>query len=188
MNTQHGCPWIQPSAIRLSWVPWSRTLNVNRGVQGGVAGGPLFSPEFTRLPKSWFLSSHGPLLQSVGGWLVDPHCQGTGCPSRPCSDGWLALAGAPVISRNLAGGPAATLAASNFKAWFKASFRIRSPCVKRCCFTSQSRTLMKELAVSVWIKATGSPTKAQCASCSAVAANSCSVLPLACTLALSCDQ
>ena len=184
MVTRFGFPWIHPSAIRLSLVPWPRILSVNWGVEGGDAGGRLSSLAFTRFPESWS-PLHSPRLQSLRRWPVDPHCQHRGYPS--C---WqcLALAGTPVNSCRLAVGPAAGLAASNFRAWFKASFRVQSPPIKSCCFTSWSRTLLKAWAACVWIKGMVSLTRAQCGSCSTAAANSCNISPLPCTLALSCDR
>ena len=136
------------SAIRLPCVSWPRMRSLNRGFEGGEAGGPLFSPAFTRLPESSFLSSRGSRLHSLRRIPADPHCRNTCRHSRRRSDGWLVLADASVNSRRFANYPAGVLDSSSFKAWFKASFWARSPPIKRCCFNSWSRNpSMKAWAV-----------------------------------------
>jgi hypothetical protein len=100
--------------------------------------------------------------QSLLRWVVFPHYQNTGHPSLQCSAGGGCVPTGTLVAPlivSLTGVPAATFAAPSLMTWLRVSWVTYEEVLLHF---SISHSIDNAWAVSLWMKSTCNPTRAQC--------------------------
>jgi hypothetical protein len=145
--------------------PPGQYIDVHVWGEGDDAGVPLLVPALTLFLRPGASSHAASACSPFGGYRCSRAASILVVRCRRCPSAVRGLpAGAPVTSHSFACGPAAAYADSSYWTWVRVSCSDLLPPIMRHCFTYQFRTpSMNVWAATVWMKSTGSPTRARCA-------------------------